>query len=199
MKIFLTIVVFHWVEHLIQGVQLYALGWELHESRGVLGYFIPWLAHSETLHYSYALVMLLGLYVLLSNFSGVARKWWMAALLIQFWHHSEHLLLLYQAWSGSNFFNAPQPISVMQFLGFFKGSAESGFGGLLGMSHFGVCSCAGAAPGTVHRFEPLLLLVRRPELHLIYNTLVTAPMLMAMWKARPKTVKYPMPAINAVR
>lgn len=172
----------HLSEHIAQAIQVYGLGWPLHQSRGILGYFIPWLAHSEVLHYSYAITMLIGIWMLRNQFGAVARKYWMAAFYIQFWHHFEHSLLLYQVIVGHNFFNAPQPISVIQFLGFLNGPAENGFGGLLKMSHFGVCTCQGAVPGTIHKWSLLLIFVRRVEVHLMYNIAVTIPMVIAMVK-----------------
>ena len=38
------------------------------------------------------------------------------ALVIQFWHHIEHLLLLTQAQTGHDFFDKPVPTSVLQLL-----------------------------------------------------------------------------------
>ena len=64
----------------------------------------------------YALVMLVGIWVLLKGFTGVARKWWMAALVIQFWHHIEHLLLITQATLHHNFWGRPVPFSVLQLV-----------------------------------------------------------------------------------
>src|SRR2546421_7266720 len=46
----------------------------------------PWLVHSEVLHYGYALIMLVGIWMLLPGFVGRSRAWWLAALVIQFWH-----------------------------------------------------------------------------------------------------------------
>ena len=70
---FMVIVLAHWAEHLTQAFQIYALGWPVPESRGVLGHFFPWLIKSETLHYGYALVMLVGLFALRQGFTGIAR------------------------------------------------------------------------------------------------------------------------------
>lgn len=180
MVLFMAVCVAHLSEHIAQAIQVYALNMPVHKSGGILGLFYPWLAHSETLHYAYAAVMLAGLWHFRNYFTGAARWWWMLAFGIQFWHHFEHALLLWQAWSGHNFFGAAQPISVIQFTGFFYGTPADNFGGLLKMSHFGVCTCAGAAPGTVHEFSLKMLTVRRVEVHLIYNTLVTIPMVMAL-------------------
>ena len=48
---------------------------------------------TETLHYGYALVMLIGIWMLRKGFTGVSHTWWMIAFWIQFWHHIEHALL----------------------------------------------------------------------------------------------------------
>ncbi len=181
---FLCVCVAHLGEHLAQAIQVYALGTPLHDAGGILGLFYPWLVHSEVLHYGYAALMLAGLFVFRNRFTGAGRWWWSLALGIQSWHHFEHALLLWQASTGHNFFGAPQPISVIQLTGFLYGTPSDGFGGLLTMSHFGVCTCPGAAPGTIHRFSPALLTVRRLEVHLHYNFLVAIPMVVAMFRGR---------------
>jgi hypothetical protein len=115
LRVFMVIVLAHWSEHLLQAFQIYALGWPVPEARGVLGYFYPWLIKSETLHYGYALVMLIGLFALRKGFTGVLeRRWWTIALAIQFFHHIEHGLLQYQALVGYNFFGRPVPTSLVQ-------------------------------------------------------------------------------------
>ncbi len=111
---FAVIVLAHWAEHLAQATQIYVLGWPVPESRGVLGLWYPWLVKSEVLHYGYALVMLLGLWLFRSGFKGRAHKWWMAAFFIQFWHHIEHALLQGQAIVGKNLFDSPVPMSILQ-------------------------------------------------------------------------------------
>src|SRR5690554_3506186 len=70
LQIFMAIVLAHWAEHLAQAYQIYALGWPVPESRGVLGLWFPWLIKSEALHYGYALVMLVGIWVLRTGFVG---------------------------------------------------------------------------------------------------------------------------------
>jgi hypothetical protein len=114
LQIFLAIVLAHWAEHLTQAVQIYVLAWPVPEARGVLGHWYPWLIQSEVLHYAYALVMLIGLWVLRSGFEGRARTWWTVALAIQFWHHIEHLLLIAQAVAGHNLLGSPVPVSLVQ-------------------------------------------------------------------------------------
>src|SRR4051795_13137117 len=93
LQIFALIVLAHWVEHILQAIQIFALGWPRPQARGALGLVFPWLVSSETLHYGYAVVMLIGLILLRPSFSGRARTWWNVALGIQVWHHFEHLLL----------------------------------------------------------------------------------------------------------
>lgn len=116
LMVFATIVVLHWIEHLTQAVQIYLLEWPRPEAGGVLGLFFPYLVTSELLHYGFASIMLIGLWLLRHGFSGSARQWWTLTLAIQFWHHFEHLLLLIQALSGSNLGGAPVPTSLVQYL-----------------------------------------------------------------------------------
>lgn len=114
LQVFMVIVLAHWAEHLAQAVQIYILGWPVPEAKGVLGLWFPWLVKSEVLHYLYALVMLAGLWSLRKGFQGLSYKWWMVALIIQFWHHIEHGLLIGQAAVGHNLFGSPVPISIIQ-------------------------------------------------------------------------------------
>ena len=137
--IYTAIVLLHWSEHFTQAFQIYVLGWKLPDARGVLGLFFPALIKSETLHYGYALPMLVCFWVLRKGFVGRSRTWWMAAFWIQFWHHIEHALLQMQAITGHNLFGSPVPTSIAQ------------------------------------------LIIPRVELHLFYNTIVTIPMVVAMF------------------
>ena len=115
LQVFMAIVLAHWAEHLLQAFQIYALGWPVAESRGLLGYFFPWMVQSELLHYGYAVVMLAGLWMLRTGFAGGQdRRWWTAALAIQFFHHIEHLLLQMQYLLGQNLFDRPVPTSLVQ-------------------------------------------------------------------------------------
>jgi hypothetical protein len=140
LRIFMVIVLAHWAEHLLQATQIYVLGWPVPEARGALGQLFPWLVSSEVLHYTYALVMLAGLWFLRPGFAGRAdRLWWTVALAIQFFHHIEHFLLQTQALLGQNFFGRPVPTSLLQ------------------------------------------LWIPRVELHLLYNTIVFVPMVVAMY------------------
>ena len=111
---YVAIVLAHWAEHLAQAFQIYALGWPIPESRGVLGYWFPWLVKSELMHYGYALVMLIGLWVLRTGFKGRSYRWWMIAFWIQFWHHIEHAILQGQAIVGRNLLDLPVATSLVQ-------------------------------------------------------------------------------------
>lgn len=115
LRVFMIIVLGHWVEHLLQGLQIYVLGWPVPEAGGALGLLFPWLIRSEALHYGYAVVMLIGLWLLRGGFTGtVDRFWWTLALAIQFFHHIEHALLQIQAIAGHNLFGRPVPTSLVQ-------------------------------------------------------------------------------------
>ena len=140
LQLFMAIVLAHWGEHLFQAYQIYVMGWPIPESLGMLGYFYPWMVKSEILHYGYALVMLIGIWILRTGFSGSSYTWWMISFGIQFWHHIEHALLQGQAIIGENLANSPVPVSIVQFI------------------------------------------IPRVELHLIYNSLVFIPMVVAMYK-----------------
>lgn len=116
--IFMVIVLSHWAEHLVQAFQIWALGWADPDARGVLGLWFPSLVSSEALHYGYALAMLAGIMLLRPGFVGQARTWWTAALVIQVWHHVEHLLLLAQAHLGFTIsgHNGSKPSSILQMV-----------------------------------------------------------------------------------
>ena len=116
LNVFMIIVLAHWAEHLVQAYQVWAFDRPRPAARGVLGQFFPWLVTSEWLHYWYAVVMLAALFLLRPGFVGRARAWWTVALVIQFWHHIEHLLLLIQAQTSTFFFGAAVPTSVAQLV-----------------------------------------------------------------------------------
>ncbi len=114
LQFFMLVVLGHWAEHLAQAIQIYALGWPRPKANGVLGLWYPWLVGSEVLHYGYAVVMLIGIWVLRKGFTGVSRKWWTVALVIQFWHHIEHALLQGQVLFHHNILGSPIPLSILQ-------------------------------------------------------------------------------------
>jgi hypothetical protein len=116
LNLFMLIVLGHWAEHLAQAYQIYVLGWPRPQAGGVLGLFYPWLVSSEVLHYGYAVVMLIGIWTLRAGFTGTSRRWWTIALVIQFWHHIEHAVLLSQALSHHYWFGSPVPVSFLQLL-----------------------------------------------------------------------------------
>jgi hypothetical protein len=116
LQIFMLIVLGHWVEHLFQAYQIYVMNWPRPRALGMLGLVYPWLVQTETLHYGYALVMLVGIWSLRKGFTGTSRTWWTVALAIQFWHHIEHALLLGQATLHHNLFHSPVPVSILQLV-----------------------------------------------------------------------------------
>jgi hypothetical protein len=136
---FMFIVLAHWGEHLAQAYQIWVMGWPIPKANGILGLWYPWLIKSEALHYWYALVMLIGLWILRKGFTGRSYTWWMIAFWIQFWHHIEHFLLIAQATLHHNLFGRPVPTSIAQ------------------------------------------LFIPRVQLHLLYNSIVFVPMVVAMY------------------
>jgi len=109
-RVYVLIVIAHWIEHLFQAYQVYVMHMPRPHSLGALGYLFPSLMHSEWLHYGYAVVMFVGLGLLIEDFSGTARRLWSVAFYIQTWHLFEHSLLIVQARQGYD------PISVVQLL-----------------------------------------------------------------------------------
>jgi hypothetical protein len=114
LKIFAGLMVAHWLEHLVQAYQVWALGYERHHAGGLLGQIFPWLMHSEWLHFAYAVLTFAGLLLLYRAFEGPALAWWKAALVIQAWHLFEHTLLFAQAQGDFTLFGAKEPTSVLQ-------------------------------------------------------------------------------------
>jgi hypothetical protein len=114
LQLFMGIVLFHWLEHIVQAYQVFVLHWPRPMAMGLLGMYYPWLMRTETLHYSFAVVMLAGLWVLRKGFTGRSHSWWMVAFWIQFWHHIEHGLLFYQALSHHYLFGGTVPTSIGQ-------------------------------------------------------------------------------------
>jgi hypothetical protein len=114
LKVFVIIMIAHWLEHIVQGYQVYVMGYERHHAMGMLGQMYPWLVHSEWMHFGYAVLTLLGLVLLRGGFSGSALAWWNAALIIQIWHLFEHTLLFVQAQGGFTLWGAKEPTSVLQ-------------------------------------------------------------------------------------
>lgn len=112
--LFLTVNLAHVMEHILQAIQIFALGWPRSQALGAMGVVWPWLVRSEWLHYWYALLILVGLIALRPALTGRAQAWWDVALAIQIWHHFEHALLLGQVLAAHNLFGAVVPTSVLQ-------------------------------------------------------------------------------------
>jgi hypothetical protein len=116
MTFFMSVVMAHFIEHLIQIYQLKILGWDRSESLGLLGVWHPWLIHSEWLHYGLALFMLIGIWYLLPSINTRrATYWWSITLFLQFLHHIEHLVPLVQALTGKYLYGSTKPMSLLQY------------------------------------------------------------------------------------
>ncbi len=114
LQIFMVIVLGHWGEHLFQAYQIYVMHWPRPKALGMLGLVWPELVRNESLHYGYALIMLIGIWMLRKGFTGTSLKWWTISLGIQFWHHIEHGVLQYQALTHHYWFHSPVPVSFLQ-------------------------------------------------------------------------------------
>jgi hypothetical protein len=112
--LFTVAVLVHYVEHLGQGVEIWGLGWKTADSGGVIGLAFPWLVTSEVMHYSFALFMIIGFFLLRPAFMGRALRWWSLALVFEFWHHFEQLLLITQHYSHHYLFGGTVPTSTLQ-------------------------------------------------------------------------------------
>ena len=115
--LYLGIVILHWTEHLFQAAQIWILNMPRPQALGALGYVFPWLVKSETMHFTYAVLMFIGLVLLRPGFHGSAKTWWTVSLAIQTWHLFEHTLLQAQAIAGQNLFGSPVPTSIVQSMG----------------------------------------------------------------------------------
>ncbi|MGZ3772232.1 MAG: hypothetical protein ACXVCY_00060 [Pseudobdellovibrionaceae bacterium] len=114
LQFFTVIVLSHWAEHLVQAAQIYIFNWPRDKAFGILGIWYPWVIKSEALHYFYALVMLIGLWLLKPGFTGRSYRWWQISFVLQIWHHMEHFLLQTQYILKYNLFNSPVPVSILQ-------------------------------------------------------------------------------------
>jgi hypothetical protein len=112
--VLLAIIGGHWVEHVMQAYQVYGLNHARPHAHGAIGMLFPWLVTSEWLHYGYVAGILAGLVLVRPGFTGRARVWWNAAVLVQLWHCLEHSLLLGQVLLGHNLFGAAVPTSIVQ-------------------------------------------------------------------------------------
>jgi hypothetical protein len=116
LKIFVGLMLAHWLEHIVQAYQVYVLGYERHDAMGLLGQIYPWLVHSEWMHFGYAAMTYLGLLLLRASFRNSALVWWDAALMIQTWHLFEHILLFIQAQGRFTLWGAQEPTSIVQLI-----------------------------------------------------------------------------------
>ena len=112
--LFTIAVLVHYFEHAGQAVEIWGLGWRVPDSGGLIGLAFPWLVTSEIMHYSFALFMIIGFFVLRPAFYGRALRWWSLALVFEFWHHLEQLLLIIQHYSHHYMFGGTVPTSVLQ-------------------------------------------------------------------------------------
>ena len=87
MRLYLSIVVIHFIEHLAQMFELYVLGYTRAESLGLIGLAFPLLVRSEWLHYWFAVFTLYGL---------LKYKFSPTAIYLQTSHLIEHTILLTQ-------------------------------------------------------------------------------------------------------
>ena len=112
--VFMLVIVAHWLEHVLQIYQIYALGWAPATAGGILGVIYPQLVESETLHFVYDFIQWAGIVILRLGFRGRAATFWTIAMVIQTWHYIEHVLLMGQYLTGYYLFGAPHQISIAQ-------------------------------------------------------------------------------------
>lgn len=113
--IYMVIVFGHWVEHLAQIYQIYAMGWMPAKAGGFLGYLFPAINSSEVLHFTYNSLLLAGLTLLLPGMTGRARRSWIMAAAAQSWHWFEHFLLQIQWLTGIYLYGGPKQASVLEY------------------------------------------------------------------------------------
>jgi hypothetical protein len=113
---FMVVVLAHWVDYFAQAVQVYRLGWPATYAGGVLGLVFPWEVRAEWLRYGFAVVILVGIFVLRPGFAGRAHMWWTIALGFQAWRQYEHLLMVIQAHTGSYVMGRTAPTSILQLV-----------------------------------------------------------------------------------
>lgn len=112
--IFMLIVVAHWMEHVLQIYQIYALGWAPSAAGGIIGVFFPVLITSETLHFVYDFIQWAGIVLLRGGFHGRARSYWRVAMIAQTWHFIEHVLLMGQYLTGYYIFGRIKQTSLLE-------------------------------------------------------------------------------------
>jgi hypothetical protein len=114
LALYMFLVVFHFMEHVLQLYQFAVLGWPRPASGGLLGLWAPQLVMAELLHFSYNLFQLVGLLALRGGFHGWARRFWTIACALQGWHFFEHFLLQAQWITKIFLYNGPKPMSVFE-------------------------------------------------------------------------------------
>jgi hypothetical protein len=147
---FAALMIAHWLEHFFQAYQVYVMHMPRKCALGMLGMKYPWLVKTESLHFGFAIVTLIGCLLLWDVYvkgrvasdccfvRPPSAPYWKTATYISIWHLFEHTLLFGQATIHHNLFGSPVPTSVIQ------------------------------------------LFVPRIELHLFYNSIVTIPIVIAM-------------------
>jgi hypothetical protein len=111
---FMVFTLGHLAEHAIQAYQFFVLHWSRSQAMGLLGMWYPRAMMGEWLHYGFAIVMLVGMWLLRKQFTGAARQYWRVATVFQFWHHFEHAILLYQCQTHQFWFGRHIQTSVGQ-------------------------------------------------------------------------------------
>lgn len=112
--LFTLAVTVHYLEHVGQAIEVLGLGWQGKDAGGLVGLLYPPLVTSEIMHYSFAVFMTVGFWVLRPAFKGRALRWWTLAFVIEFWHHFEQFLLITQHYAHHYMFGGSEPTSVLQ-------------------------------------------------------------------------------------
>src|SRR5579859_6533765 len=92
-KIFLGLMTAHWLEHVFQAYQVYAMHLPRHCALGMLGMKFPWLVKTESLHFLFAILTTAFLIGMRESFEGWTYFLWDVALSLSLWHLLEHSLL----------------------------------------------------------------------------------------------------------
>ena len=111
--IYLTLITAHFFEHVVQMLQLYILHWPRAQCLGLLGLKYPMLVHNELLHFTFAVITLLGLF-LFKPVSAQAYRWWNNTINVSIFHLGEHSLLLYQYITKNYLFGGTTPTAIGQ-------------------------------------------------------------------------------------
>jgi hypothetical protein len=116
LALYAAIVATHFLEHLLQVAQVFALGRARSDAGGLLGEVFPALAANEVLHTAYNSAQLTGLLLLLPGFAAfrAARRAWLVALVAQSWHAFEHAFLQLQFLTGVYYYGALKQMSVLE-------------------------------------------------------------------------------------